>query len=369
MSDFDYDVTNPVAAQADLQLTRIEVHFDAAFANREPNPAWLQGMIREKADGRPKWRPVYDVSVAEGRNFRGTIELDDGDHVFGPFVKRKMKTYGRRAAIDKLSMLDLDGWTIAPARIQRAIDKEPEKVFARHLNYGHLIDDWTGTTFFKNSSGVQKPANPKKLKLGRWFNMLENQGAVALSTRLDAQFRQLHLVRGLDGQYLDLGEQTRRYVWTPAEKYRDVEKVLMRLELVPATDGVSSGGGNTSKVWQDAIPVKVPWLRSDMLVVATTPPDEQMMPFVRLRGTAGDGVPTVNIDPEVIGAGQPEFETIIYDTSSHLYKTERKLGFARLHNRGYGLGSPHCLNVSYDLLATATVGGIDYSSLPAGGLY
>ena len=60
---------------------------------------------------------------------------------------------------------------------------------------------------------------------------------------------------------------------------------------------------------------------------------------------------------------------ITFDTSSHLYKTERKLGFARLHNRGYGLGSPHCLNASYDNLATATVGGIDYSALPAGGLF
>ena len=365
MSDFDYDITNPIAANADLMLTRIDVKFDAAWGLRAPNDAWLNGMIREKADGRPKWKPVYDLSVAEGRAFRGAIELDDGDHIFGPAVVRKMRTYGRRALIDKISMLDLDGWTIAPARIAIKIAKEPSQVFARMLNYGHLITDWTGSTFFKDSTGTQKYANPRKKKLGKWHNVLANQGGVALAERLNAQFKLLHLVRGIDGEYLDLGEQSKRYVWCPPGRYRDVEQLLTRLQLVPATDGTSSGGGNTSKVFQDAIPEKVPWLRPDMLIVATDPPDEQMMPFVRLRGVGGDGAPTPNQDPEVVGAGQPEFETIVYDTSSNLYQTTRMVGYARIHWRGYGLGSPHCLNASYDGAPTATVDGIDYSIAPA----
>jgi hypothetical protein len=368
MSDFDYDITNPVAHNADLQLTRIEVMFDGEWGVRPPNPAWLAGMIREKSDGRPKWKPVYTLSVAEGRKFRGTLELNDGDHIFGPEIERQLMTYGERAHIDKLSMLDLDGWSVAPTRIQTAIEKEPEKVFARMLNFGHLITDWTGSTFFKNSSGNQKYANPKRRKLGKWYNMLESQGTT-LHARIDAQLKLLHLVRGIDGQYLDLGEQAKRYVWVGSDNYREVEKLLNRMELVPSTNGTETGGGNTSKIWNDAIPVKVPWLRSDALVVATTPPDEQMAPFVRLRGVGRDGVPVPNLDPETIGAGQPEFETVIFDTSSHLYKTERKLGFARLHNRGYGLGSPHCLNISYSGVSTATVGGVDYSTLPADGFY
>ena len=45
--------------------------------------------------------------------------------------------------------------------------------------------------------------------------------------------------------------------------------------------------------------------------------------------------------------------------------TPAALGFAKKHRRGYSLRSPHCLNVSYDGLANATVDGVSYAALPA----
>jgi len=365
-SDFDYSVANPVLARTELALTRIELQLQPNWGTRPPDESWLSGWIREKADGRPFWKPVYQLNHVEGRKFRGTLELEGGAYVFGPAVGLGMKTYGREARIDELAMIDLEGWEGAPAEIDQAIAKEPGRVFARHMNYGHLVTDWTGSFFFKNSTGTKKYANPRKKKLGQWYNAIENQGAVSLSQRLNSQFQLLHDVKGVDGEPLGLGK-AKRYVWVPTGRYRAVELVLQKLLLVPDSNGVVSGGGNTSSIYGDAIPVEVPWLRSDALVVAATPPDEKTKPFVRLRGM-NLGAPQVNDDPDQVGAGQPEFEVVVFDSSSDMYKRERKLGFAKIHKRGYGLGSPHCLNISYDNLATATVDGINYGSLPAGGL-
>jgi hypothetical protein len=239
---------------------------------------------------------------------------------------------------------------------------EPQEVFAYHLNWAHKITDWTGSFFFKNSSGNKKYANPTKKSLPKWYNMIENQSAVPLNTRIDSQLNLLHQVRDIEGNYMGLGKETKRYCLLPTIKYRDAEKALGVQILVPSTDGVSSGGGNTSKIFGDAIPVEVPWLRSDAIITCVAANDEDLKAFVQLRGSrAGDGPAQVNEDIENVGAGQAEFETIIYDTSDNLYKTERKLGFARLHWRGYGLGSPHTMNISYDTLSTTTADGIVYN--------
>jgi hypothetical protein len=191
--------------------------------------------------------------------------------------------------------------------------------------------------------------------------MLENQSAVPLADRIDAQLQLLNEVRGIDGDALGIGETEKRYALLPTSKFRAAEKALGVLQLVPGTDGVSSGGGNTSKIFGDAIPIHVPWLRSDALITCVVPPDELMMPFCMLRGALADGTPQINEDPEAVGKGQPEFETVIFDTNSELYKTKKMLGFGRLHYRGFGLGSPHTMNISFDTLSTTTADGIVYN--------
>lgn len=363
MSDFDFAVRSLVA-EAELQLTKIEVAFDANWGVRPVASPWgqfLAGATRVKGDGRPFWKPSYELSVAEGRSFKGNLELDDGDHILGPSIGLRMRTYGRRVNMLKAPLIDLDGWNIAPAKIQRAIDLEPSRVFANFLNWGHKINDWTGSTFFKNSSGNKKYSNPKKKKLPKWYNAIENQGAVAIATRIDSQLQLLAEVRGIDGDPLGIAETEKRYALLPTAKYRAGFKALGVLQYVPATDGVSSGGGNTSKIFGDAIPIEVPWLRSDCIIMCVAPSDELIMPFCQLRGAGREGVPEVNEDVEVVGKGQPEFETVIFDTQSELYKMKRTLGFARLHWRGFGLGSPHTMNISYDTLATTTADGIVYN--------
>lgn len=363
MSDFDYAVRSLVA-EAELQLTRIEVAFDAMWGVRPVDSPWgkfLSVATRQRGDGRPFWKPSYELSVAEGRPWKGNLELDDGDHIFGPAIALLMRQYGRRVNTLKSAMIDLDGWRIAPAKIQRAIDLEPSRVFAYHLNWGHKILDWTGSNFFKNSSGNKKYSNPKKKKLPKWYNMLENQSAVPLNDRIDAQLQLLNEVRGIDGDALGIGETEKRYALLPTAKYRAAFKALGVLQLVPDDNGTASGGGNTSKIFGDAIPVHVPWLRSDCIITCVEPPDELMMPFCQLRGALADGTPQINEDPDLVGKGQPEFETVIFDTSSEMYKTKKMLGFGRLHYRGYGLGSPHTMNISYDTLCTTTADSIVYN--------
>jgi hypothetical protein len=363
MSDFDYAVRSLVA-EAELQLTKIEVYFDANWGVRPVNTPWatfLSSAARQRGDGRPFWKPSYELSVAEGRPWKGNLELDDGDHILGPSIALRMFQYGRRVNTLKAAMIDLDGWRIAPAKIQRAIDLEPSRVFARHWNWGHKILDWTGSYYFKNSSGNKKYSNPKNKRLPKWYNAIENQSAVPIADRIDAQLQLLNEVRGIDGDTLGIGEDGKRYAFLPTSKFRAVEKALGVLQLVPSTDGVTGGGGNTSKIFGDAIPVHVPWLRSDVIIVGAAPTDELMMPFAQLRGALADGTPQINEDVEAVGKGQPEFETVIFDTSSEMYKTKKMMGFGRLHYRGYGLGSPHNFNVSYDTLSTTTADSIVYN--------
>lgn len=368
MSDFAYSGQS-VVGLTEIQLYKIQARYDSNWALRPVDSEWgnfISANARQKSDGRLKWRPLYSMSIAQRHAFKGTIRLDQGNHILGPEVGLKMAQYGRVVNMNEAAMFDPDGWVNAPALIDRKIALEPSEVFAAHLNWGHKITDWTGSFFFKNSSGNKKYSNPTKKSLPKWHNMLENRSATPLADRIDEQLQLLAEVRDIEGNYMGLAQTTKRYCLLPTAKYRAAAKALNVLTLVPATDGVTGGGGNTSKIFGDAIPIEVPWLRSDALITCVAADDEDLKPFIQLRGSrGGDGPAQVNYDIENVGAGQAEFETIIYDTNDNLYKTERKLGFARLHWRGYGLGSPHTMNISYDTLSTTTADGIVYSgSLP-----
>lgn len=364
MGDFDH-TGRSLVSDVELQLIKIQARYDSNWVLRPVDSPWgsfVSANTRQRADGRLIWKPLYTLSTAERHAFKGTLRMDEGTHVFGPEIALKMAQYGRFVNMNKAAIYDADGWANAPATIDRKIAMEPQEVFARHLNWGHKIVDWTGTHFFKNSSGTKKYSNPKKKSLPKWYNMLENQGAVALNDRIDAQLQLLHEVRDIEGNYMGIGESTRRYCLLPTVKYRAAFKALGVLQLVPDTNGAASGGGNTSKIFGDAIPIEVPWLRSDAIVTCVATDEDELKPLIQLRGSrAGEGPAQVNDDIENVGAGQAEFETIIFDTSSDTYKKERKLGFARLHWRAYGLGSPHTMNVSFDALSTATVDGINYN--------
>lgn len=368
MSDFAYSGQSLVS-MTEIQLYKIQARYDSNWVLRPVDGEWetfVSANTRQKSDGRFKWRPLYSMSIAQRHAFKGTICLDEGAHILGPEVGLKMAQYGRFVDMNKAAMFDADGWANAPSLIDRKIAMEPAEVFARHLNWGHKITDWTGSFFFKNSSGNKKYSNPTKKRLPKWYNMLENQSGVPLADRVDAQLQLLHEVRDIEGNYMGLGRQAKKYCLLPTTKYRAAFNALGVLQLVPATDGVSSGGGNTSKIFGSAIPVEVPWLRSDAIITCVAADDDDLKAFIQLRGSrSGDAPAQVNTDIENVGAGQAEFETIIYDTNDALYKNERKLGFARLHWRGYGLGSPHTMNISYDTLCTTTADGVVYNgSLP-----
>lgn len=362
-SDFDFSDTNPLLGRAEELLLEIESQLEPNWGNAPPQEQWLNGFVYEKSGGKPLWKPSYAVNHVEGRSDRGTIEFEKGGYVFGPSVRMKRKTYGREASIDDLALIDFEGWAGAPAEIQHAIDTERARVFARMLNYGHLITCWTGVTFLN----AAHPANPRKSKLGTFSNILPNQSAVPRRDRIKAQIKMLRKVRGLDGEFLGLGERP-LYVWSPTEYIEEDTDSLGKLVLVPDTDGVTGGGGNTSKVYGRAIPVEVRGMRSDMLVVSAQPPSEKLKSFIYRRGV-GTGAPSPNTDPNNAGGGLPEFETFMWNTDSEKYKNEGMLGFAQRHRRGFALRSPHCINASFGGAATATVDGISYAALPAKGFY
>jgi hypothetical protein len=362
MSDFDIYTESPLLAQADQILLEIESELEPNWGNAPVQEEWLQGFIYEKSGGKPTWKPSYQCNHVEGRSHRGAVEFEKGGYVFGPTVRMKPKMYGREASIDDLALVDFEGWSGAPAEIDDAISKERARIFARLLNYGHLITDWTGTYFFKDSTGAKKPSNPMKSKLGTWHNALPSESATPRAERMKKQIKLLRKVKGLDGEYLGLGEMD-LHIWSPTEHIEEDVDLLNKLVLVPGTDGTSSGGGNTSKVWNRAVPHEVRGLRSDMLIVAAIPPSKKLQPFIHRRGEQ-IGSATPNEDPNRAGAGLPEFEVFVWDRDSDMYKKEGKLGFAKKHRRGYSLRSPHCLNVSYDGLANATVDGVSYAALP-----
>lgn len=357
----------------DLRLTRLQVQLSKpVWGVRNLSNDWTTGFVRQ-AVGRLKHQFHYQLSVAKGRPFRGAREHGQGDYTVGPLIEMRMQEYGEQVDMLKASTLSLDGgWERIAPQIERQIMLEQRRVWAKMLNHGHLITDWTGSFFFKDDTGNQKYANPKKKKLGKWYNMLKTQGAVALPTRIDSMLQLANEVRGIDGEYLGLNDQ-KKFLWLPTKKYRDGYKTMSVLEVVPANNGIASGGGNTSKVFQDAMPVEVPWLRSDVIILASTVPDEELSPFTNLRGVrGGDGSLDENTDPEEVGAGIPEFEVIIQDKTSDLYKDLAMVAYYKRHWRGYGLGSAHGLIASYDGLPTdadPNAPTIDYTTLPSGGFY
>ncbi len=365
-SDFDLNEASPLLDRAEELLLEIESQLEPNWGNAPPQEEWLNGFIFERLGGKPRWKPSYSCNHVEGRSDRGAIEFEKGGYVFGPTVSLKRKTYGREASIDELALVDFEGWAGAPAEIDHAIAIERARIFARMLNYGHLIDDWTGTKFFA-VAGAPKPANILKPKLGTFYNAVVSQSAVPRATRMKNQIKLLRKVKGLDGEYLGLGERP-LYVWSPTEYIEEDTDLLNKLVLVPDTDGTSSGGGNTSRIYSRAIPIEVRGLRSDALIVAASPPSEKFKAFTHLRGAA-IGSATPNTDPNNAGAGLPEFETFVWDSSSEKYKNEGMLGFAKRHRRGYALRSSHCLTITYAGASTATVDGVSYAALPPKGFY
>lgn len=357
----------------DLRLTTLQVQLGKpVWGVRDLSDDWTAGMVRE-AQGRLAHQFHYPLSVAKGRRFRGAREHGQGDYAVGPKVFLQMQEYGEQVDMIKASVLSLDGgWERIPSQIERAILVERRAVWAKMLNHGHLIRDWTGTYFFKDSSGAQKPANPKKKALGKWYNMLTSQSGIAMPDRIDSMLQLSIAVKGVDGIPLGL-ESEQKFLWLPTKKYQEGYNTLAVLNIVPADNGIAQGGGNTSKVFGRAKPVHVPWLRSDAMVLASTVPDTELAPLTSLRGyRAGDGKLEENTDPENVGAGIPEFEVVIQDSQSDLYKDKGMVAYYKRHWRGFGLGSPHGLIMSLDGLPTDADPenpSIDYTTLPTGGFY
>jgi hypothetical protein len=347
----------------DLQLTRLQVQLGKPVWGVRPLNDFTPGMIREGV-ARLRHRFHYQLSVAEGRPDRGALEARGGDYVIGPEVTLRMKRYGDAVNMQKAAVLSLDGgWGRIAPQITRAIQKEPMKVYARMLNFGHLIKDWTGSFYFDTA----KYANPKKKKYGQYGNIITGAGGDPFADRVDEMLQLANEVRGVDGDPLGLEDAT-KYLWLPTTKYRTGMKILDVLQLVPATDGVSSGGGNTSKLYKDALPVHVPWLRSDVICLASTVPDEEMAQFVNIRGVrSGEGTLEENENPEDVGAGVPEFEVRIQDKTSDLYAEQGLIAYHKRHWRGYGLGWGGGVIASFDGVPTDADPentAIDYTALP-----
>jgi hypothetical protein len=349
----------------DLALTRLQVQLAKPVWGVRPLASdFTQGMTREGV-ARLHHQFHYQLSVAEGRPDRGALEARGGDYVIGPKVSLQMKRYGDSVNMKKAAILSLDGgWGRIAPQIERAIQKEPMKVYARMLNYGHLIKDWTGSFFFAAS----KYANPKKKKYGTYGNIITGAGSDPLADRVDAMLQVANEVLGVDGDPLGL-EDAKKYLWLPTTKYRTGMKILDVQNLV--VDEKSAGvfgGGNTSKIYKDALPVHVPWLRSDMICLASTVPDEEMSQFTKIRGVrAGEGTLEENENPEDVGAGVPEFEVRIQDKTSDLYAEEGLIAYHKRHWRGYGLGWGGGVIASFDGLPTDAdpeKPTIDYTTLP-----
>jgi hypothetical protein len=349
----------------DVQLTRLEVQLSKPVWGVRPlKNDFTQGMIRQGL-ARLKHRFHYQLSVAEGRPDRGALEARSGDYVFGPEIALRMRRYGEAINMEKAAILSLDGgWSRIAPQIERAIKKEPMKVYARMLNYGHLIKDWTGSFYFS----AAKYANPKKKKYGQYPNIITSDGATPFNGRVDAMLQMANEVLGVDGDPLGL-EDAQKFLWLPTTKYRTGFKALDVQSLV--VDEKSAGvfgGGNTSKIYKDALPVHVPWLRSDMMCLASSMPDEEMAQFVQIRGVrSGEGMLEENENPEEVGAGVPEFEVRIQDKTSDLYAEQGLVAYHKRHLRGLGLGWGGGVIASFDGLPTdpdPLKPSIDYTTLP-----
>lgn len=354
--EFDFDSASNFLGDAEAVVIDYESALTAKPIIAPPNE-WWKGWVRERAGGRQVHRFFYPLHGFDLRDWRGSTELETLGHRFTSVRRRKLSV-GVKAEIDKIAEMDFDAFSQSPGSIAKAVGKLPGKKFGRYISYGHLIDDWTGTRFFRTNAGTLKPVHPGKPKYGTWFNAYES--SALNSTNVDRAITRLNQVRGFDNESLEF-EGT--HLWLPTALWREGTLLMNKLQLVPGTDGVSSGGGNTSRVYGALIPHHVPNMRADMWIVAQQPPDETMAPFGRVLGS-GSGTPEPVAEPARSGSGMPHIEVITFTANDELYKVHGMLGVAEIVREGWGLLDAHCLVANWTGLSTATVNGVNYGVLP-----
>ncbi|MEI8257397.1 MAG: hypothetical protein WCJ30_17110, partial [Deltaproteobacteria bacterium] len=215
----------------------------------------------------------------------------------------------------------------------------PQQGLAAALNAGYTTLDWTGTQFFRKTA--VKPNSPGKPALGKFLNAYENSAINPANIKraiVNVQTR-----KGFDGLLLDLEPMDLMVPWSQKEAARDLVEVM---QLIPSTDGTSSGGGNSSTVYGRLKVVAVPEMREDMWIVAAPTDASHLKPFIYTTG-GGGGDYSANEDPLKSGAGVPHIITLPHLTDSEMYRSHLEMGIAMIINEGYALQSPHALCANY----------------------
>lgn len=336
--DFVADPRSYFADKAEAVCVTYLEQYNSLEAGIAPANMWWDSLTRRVPNASLVTRLYIPVAGFKPSPWTGSVVFSDTSEVFFD-VTRGMQTMGVMADAAKLAEMSFGAFNMSPGAVDKAISKMPQVGLAAALNAGFTTRDWTGTNFFRITA--TKYNKPGDASLGKWLNAYQNSALTPANIKRAIKNIQSRI--GFDGLTLDLEAE---FLFVGTNMKEDAKDLVEVMALVPDTDGGSSGGGNTSKVFGRLKVIAVPGMRDDMWIVGAATPDEHMKPLIYVTG--GDGSDyEINENAETPGAGVPHIVVIPHLQDSDMYKKHLKMGIAWIINEGYALGTPHAFCASY----------------------
>lgn len=333
-TDFQFDPHSNFAGRAEAACIKYMAALGAPESMASPPNEWWKAWAHVIPNAGLITRVFIPVHGFKFKDFTGTMAFSGASTVFQD-VRRQVKQAGAKANAMALAELDLAAFDRTPQSLNTAAAKLPQQGFATALNAAYTTLDWTGTNFFRLTA--VKANCPGKPSMGKFLNAYENS---ALNiANITIAIKNIQSRKGFDGELLDLDPMVLKVPSSMKETARQLVEVM---QLIPSTDGVSSGGGNTNPVFGRLRVESIPGLRDDLWIVAADVGDELMKPLIYVTGGTGSDY-SPNDDTSNVGKGVPHMMTIPFLQDSDMYKTTLEMGVSVLVNEGYALKTPHAL--------------------------